>query len=74
MNPKDSYIVVLSFFVEGFNDNFRSFLFFHASLRSLSLECTNKDQFYYFSTMTYVLGTQNNGVDEDVLLHTQNIC
>ena len=30
--------------------------------------------FFYFSTKTYVVGTQKNRLDETVLLSTQNIC
>ena len=31
-------------------------------------------QFSYFSTKTYVVGTQKNRLNETVLLSTQNIC
>ena len=30
--------------------------------------------FFYFSTKTYIVGTQNSGLNETVLLSTQNIC
>ena len=33
-----------------------------------------KKQFSYFSTKTYVVGTQKNRLNEMVLLSTQNIC
>ena len=33
-----------------------------------------KKQFSYFSTKTYVVGTQKNCLDVTVLLSTQNIC
>ena len=33
-----------------------------------------KKKFSYFSTKTYVVGTQKNGLNETVLLSTQNIC
>ena len=33
-----------------------------------------KINFSYFSTKTYVVGTQMNGLDETVLLSTQNPC
>ena len=33
-----------------------------------------KKQFSYFSTITYVVGTQKNRLNEMVLLSTQNIC
>ena len=31
-----------------------------------------ENYFYYFST--YVMGTQKNGLDETVILSTQNLC
>ena len=34
----------------------------------------NKKYFSYFSTKTYVVGTQKNRLNETVLLSTQNIC
>ena len=33
-----------------------------------------KQYFSYFSTKTYVVGTQKNRLNETVLLNTQNIC
>ena len=33
-----------------------------------------KNNFSYFSTKTYVVGTQKNRLNETVLLSTQNIC
>ena len=33
-----------------------------------------KNIFFYFSTKTYVVGTQKNRLNETVLLSTQNIC
>ena len=33
-----------------------------------------KNQFCYFSTKTYVVGTQKNRLNETILLSTQNIC
>ena len=53
---------------------------YHKSLTSLSedgpkssrLECIIKHQFSYFSTETYVVGTQKNRLDEMVLLSTQS--
>ena len=33
-----------------------------------------KKFFFYFSTKTYVVGTQKNRLNETVLLSTQNIC
>ena len=33
-----------------------------------------KNQFSYFSTKTYVVGTQKNRLNEAVLLGTQNKC
>ena len=37
-------------------------------------ECVIKILFSNFSTKTYVVGTQKNGLNETVLLSTQNIC
>ena len=34
---------------------------------------TNKKYLSYFSTKTYVVGTQKNGLNETVLLSAQNI-
>ena len=39
-----------------------------------SKECVTEKQFSYFSTKTYVVGTQKNRLDETVLLSTQNTC
>ena len=33
-----------------------------------------ENHFSYFSTKTYVVSTQKNGLNETVLLSTQNIC
>ena len=33
-----------------------------------------KNNFFYFSANTYVVGTQKNRLNETVLLSTQNIC
>ena len=33
-----------------------------------------ENQFSYFSTKTYVVGTQKNRLNETVLLSTQNAC
>ena len=37
-------------------------------------ECAFKKWFFYFSSKTYVVGTQKNRLDETVLLSTQNKC
>ena len=39
-----------------------------------SLESVTKIYFSYFSTKTYVVGTQKKRLNETVLLSTQNIC
>ena len=39
-----------------------------------SKECATENYFSYFSTKTYVVGTQKNRLDETVLLSTQNMC
>ena len=36
-------------------------------------ECVTKNLFSYFSTKSYVVGTQKNRLNETVLLSTQNI-
>ena len=40
----------------------------------LKLRERTKNQFSYFSTKSYVVGTQKNRLNETVLLSTQNIC
>ena len=37
-------------------------------------ECVTENYFSYFSTKTYVVGTQKNRLDETILLSTQNTC
>ena len=37
-------------------------------------ECLIENHFFYFSTKTYVVGTQKNRLNETVLLSTQNTC
>ena len=37
-------------------------------------QCVTENCFSYFSTKTYVVGTQKNRLDETVLLSTQNTC
>ena len=37
-------------------------------------ECVTENYFSYFTTKTYVVGTQKNRLDETVLLGTQNTC
>ena len=37
------------------------------------LECETENYFSYFSTKTYILGTQKNRLDETDLLSTQTI-
>ena len=39
-----------------------------------SYDCVKKILFSYFSTKTYVVGTQKNCLNETVLLSTNNIC
>ena len=36
--------------------------------------CVTEKYFSYFSTKTYVVGTQKNRLNETVLLNIQNIC
>ena len=40
----------------------------------LQIRMHNENYFPYFSTKTYVVGTQKNRLNETVLLSTQNIC
>ena len=48
---------------------------FSAYLHALSLKSAyRKIIFSYFSTKTYVVGTQKNSLNETVLLSTQNAC
>ena len=42
--------------------------------RTLVKSAYRKFIFSYFSTKTYVVGTQKNRFDETLLLSTQNIC
>ena len=47
---------------------------FDAVYRSLVKSVNQKHFFFYFLTKTYVVGTQNNILNEMVLLSAQNIC
>ena len=40
---------------------------------NLIRECTKNYYYFYFSTKTYVMGTQKNRLNEMVLLSTQNM-
>ena len=42
--------------------------------QDFSYECITKIYFSYFSTKTYVVGTQKNRLNETVLESIQNIC
>ena len=44
------------------------------NISGLKLRVRNKNLFFYFSTKTYVVGTQKKRLNETVLLSTQNIC
>ena len=41
--------------------------------QAFSKECVTEKQFSYFSTKTYVVGTQKNSLNETVFLNTQNM-
>ena len=41
---------------------------------TLELECVIENYLSYFSSKTYVVGTQKNRLNETVLLSTQNTC
>ena len=45
-----------------------------ACIKGFSCDCVPNNQLSYFSTKTYVVGTQKNHLNETVLLSTQNIC
>ena len=49
-------------------------LMFTVMCRHLVKSAYHKKYFSYFSTKTYVVGTQKNRLNETVLLSTQNIC
>ena len=42
--------------------------------QAFSSECVAEKYFFYFSTKTYVVGTQKNRLNETVLLGIQNKC
>ena len=42
-------------------------------IQDFSSECVTKIHFSYFSTKTYVVGTQKNRLNETVVLSIQNI-
>ena len=44
------------------------------SVYRVKSECETDNYFSYFSTKTYVVGTQKNRLNETVLLSTQNTC
>ena len=44
------------------------------SKSGLQIKCVLENHISYFSTKTYVVGTQKNRLNETVLLGTQNIC
>ena len=43
-------------------------------LNTVYIYTGSADKFSYFSTKTYVVGTQKNRLNEMVLMSTQNIC
>ena len=47
---------------------------FNMFLQDFSYECLTENKFSYFSTKTYVVGTQKNRLIETVLLSIQNKC
>ena len=44
------------------------------NMQASSKQCKIENYFSYFSTKTYVVGTQKNRLNETVHLNTQNIC
>ena len=47
---------------------------FNGYYQDFNKECVTEKYFSYFSTKTYVVGTQKNRLNKMVLLSTQNIC
>ena len=43
-------------------------------LKAFRKECVSKNEFSYFCTKTYVVGTQKNHLNETLLLSTQKKC
>ena len=52
---------------------FTCHILLHSLSRTFVQECVMNIYFSYFSTKTYVVGTQMNRLNETVLLSTQNI-
>ena len=46
---------------------------FHAAAKPPDKSALSK-KYFYFSTKTYVVGTQKNRLNETVLLSTHNLC
>ena len=44
------------------------------AVQAFNEECVTKHYLFYFSSKTYVVGTQKNRLNETVLLSTKNIC
>ena len=66
MRIKDNHVFVILI---------RTYFHFYPLTRTgLLLRVLNDDLFSYFSTKTYVVGTQKNRLNETVLLSTLNIC
>ena len=56
------------------NQNRKRKMFITSNISGLKLRVCNEDLISYFSTKTYVVGTQKNCLNETILLSTQNIC
>ena len=80
----DYYFIVLAVLESNMNylDQARHFIWAQTYYKcyqqttleqAFSKECVMKNIFSYFSTNTYIAGTQNNRLNEMVLLSTQNI-
>ena len=67
-NPEDRFSHVTAKITSGLAGNLRIIL------SGLWLGVHAKEIISYFSTKTYVVGTQQNRLNETVLLSTQNIC
>ena len=67
-------MLTMSFICEQKEKSLRNLRTFIIIYRPPDKSVQLKNYFSYFSTKTYVVGTQKNRLNETVLLSTQNIC
>ena len=60
--------------LSSYSQNFIYFFKKKVVKNFIRLKCVTENHFSYFSTKTYVVGTQKNLLNEKVLLSTHNIC